>query len=87
MIIVPNTLVLFDVDGTLTEARQSIGKNMLLALRELARHAEISFVRNLRDYEFSSWISLIFGIQLRLIYRGRESILAGPYVENVIENM
>ena len=34
--------ILFDVDGTLTEARQSIEKNMLLALRELARHAEIA---------------------------------------------
>jgi len=44
MIIVPNTLVLFDVDGTLTEARQSIDKNVLLALRELARYAEIAFV-------------------------------------------
>ena len=44
MIIIPNTLVLFDVDGTLTKARQSIEKNMLLVLRELARHAEIAFV-------------------------------------------
>jgi phosphomannomutase len=44
MIFVPNTLVLFDVDGTLTEARQSIEKNVLLALRELARHAEIAFL-------------------------------------------
>jgi len=41
---ISNTLVLFDVDGTLTEARQSIEKNMLLALRELARHAEIAFL-------------------------------------------
>ena len=44
MIIVPNTLVLFDVDGTLTASRQSIEKNVLLALRELARHAEIAFL-------------------------------------------
>ncbi len=38
------TLVLFDVDGTLTEARRPIQKRMMRALRELARHAEIGFV-------------------------------------------
>ena len=37
-------LVLFDVDGTLTEARRPIQKEMMRALRELARHAEIGFV-------------------------------------------
>ena len=40
----PNTLVLFDVDGTLTEARQIISRTVLIALRDLCRHAEIGFV-------------------------------------------
>ena len=40
----PQNLVLFDVDGTLTEARRPIGKAMLKALRELCRHAEIGFL-------------------------------------------
>ena len=39
-----STLVLFDVDGTLTEARQSINLRMIKALRELARYSEIGFV-------------------------------------------
>ena len=39
-----NNLVLFDVDGTSTEARQSVQKSMLIALRELSRYAEIGFV-------------------------------------------
>ena len=39
-----STLVLFDVDGTLTEPRQSINLRMIKALRELARHSEIAFV-------------------------------------------
>ena len=38
------TLVLFDVDGTLTEARQPIQKRMLLALHHLAKEAEIGFL-------------------------------------------
>ena len=40
----PNTLVLFDVDGTLTEARQIISRTVLIALREICRHAEVGFV-------------------------------------------
>ena len=40
----PQHLVLFDVDGTLTEARRPIGKAMLKALRELCRYAEIGFL-------------------------------------------
>jgi len=40
----PNTLVLFDVDGTLTEARQPISISVIIALRELCRYAEIGFV-------------------------------------------
>ena len=40
----PQHLVLFDVDGTLTEARQPIQKAMLKALRELSRYAEIGFL-------------------------------------------
>lgn len=40
----PQHLVLFDVDGTLTEARRPIQKAMLKALRELSRYAEIGFV-------------------------------------------
>jgi phosphomannomutase len=40
----PQHLVLFDVDGTLTEARRPIEKAMLKALRELSRHAEIGFL-------------------------------------------
>tara|TARA_B100000700_G_scaffold24677_1_gene23869 strand:+ start:633 stop:1439 length:807 start_codon:yes stop_codon:yes gene_type:complete len=40
----PQHLVLFDVDGTLTEARKPIQKAMLKALRELSRHAEIGFL-------------------------------------------
>lgn len=39
-----NTLVLFDVDGTLTEARQPVTMPIILALRELCRHAEIGFL-------------------------------------------
>jgi len=40
----PQHLILFDVDGTLTEARRPIGKAMLKALRELCRYAEIGFL-------------------------------------------
>jgi len=39
-----NNLILFDVDGTLTEARKPIQKSMLKALRELSRYAEIGFL-------------------------------------------
>ena len=39
-----NNIVLFDVDGTLTEARSGITTKMLKALRELCRHAEIGFL-------------------------------------------
>jgi len=44
MIETPNTLVLFDVDGTLTEARLPITMPMIVILRELCRHAEIGFL-------------------------------------------
>ena len=37
-------LVLFDVDGTLTEARSGISTKLLRALRELCRHAEVGFL-------------------------------------------
>ena len=37
-------LILFDVDGTLTEARQPIKKRMLLALHHLAKECEIGFL-------------------------------------------
>mgnify|MGYP003124329957 FL=1 len=40
----PQHLILFDVDGTLTEARRPIQKVMLKALRELSRYAEIGFL-------------------------------------------
>jgi len=40
----PQHLILFDVDGTLTEARKPIQKAMLKALRELSRYAEIGFL-------------------------------------------
>tara|TARA_A100000164_G_scaffold378441_1_gene420083 strand:- start:778 stop:1584 length:807 start_codon:yes stop_codon:yes gene_type:complete len=40
----PQHLILFDVDGTLTEARRPIEKAMLKALRELSRYAEIGFL-------------------------------------------
>jgi len=40
----PNTLVLFDIDGTLTEARSIISRSVLIALRELCRYAEVGFV-------------------------------------------
>tara|TARA_Y100000034_G_scaffold53996_1_gene66203 strand:- start:2984 stop:3784 length:801 start_codon:yes stop_codon:yes gene_type:complete len=39
-----NTLVLFDVDGTLTDARQPITMPVIVALRELCRSAEIGFL-------------------------------------------
>lgn len=39
-----NTLVLFDVDGTLTEARQPITMPVMIALRELCRHTEVGFL-------------------------------------------
>tara|TARA_Y100000593_G_C4292236_1_gene328858 strand:+ start:79 stop:891 length:813 start_codon:yes stop_codon:yes gene_type:complete len=39
-----NTLVLLDVDGTLTEARQPIKKRMLVALHHLAKECEIAFL-------------------------------------------
>ena len=40
----PNTLVLFDIDGTLTEPRKTISRTVLIALRELCRYAEVGFV-------------------------------------------
>ena len=39
-----NPLILFDVDGTLTEARLPITMPMIILLRELCRHAEIGFL-------------------------------------------
>ena len=39
-----NNLVLFDVDGTLTDAREPISVKMLKALRELCKHTEIGFL-------------------------------------------
>ena len=39
-----HNLVLFDVDGTLTESREHLKTKMLKALRELCRHAEIGFL-------------------------------------------
>tara|TARA_R100001163_G_scaffold8274_1_gene8238 strand:- start:1935 stop:2741 length:807 start_codon:yes stop_codon:yes gene_type:complete len=40
----PQHLILFDVDGTLTEPRKPIQKAVLKALRELSRYAEIGFL-------------------------------------------
>ena len=37
-------LVLFDVDGTLTESREHLKTKMLKALRELCRYSEIGFL-------------------------------------------
>ena len=42
-------LILFDVDGTLTEARRPIEKATLKALRELSRYAEIGFLTGSGD--------------------------------------
>jgi len=39
-----NSLVLFDVDGTLTEARQRINKRMLRSLKELSFNTEIGLL-------------------------------------------
>jgi phosphomannomutase len=39
-----NNLVLFDVDGTLTDAREPISVKMLKALRELCKYVEIGFL-------------------------------------------
>tara|TARA_R100000664_G_scaffold34011_1_gene53387 strand:+ start:2861 stop:3652 length:792 start_codon:yes stop_codon:yes gene_type:complete len=39
-----HNLILFDVDGTLTESREHLKTKMLKALRELCRHAEIGFL-------------------------------------------
>jgi phosphomannomutase len=39
-----DTLILFDVDGTLTSPRQPITMPMIMILRELCRHAEIGFL-------------------------------------------
>ena len=39
-----NSLVLFDVDGTLTEARQRINKRMLQSLKELSFNTEIGLL-------------------------------------------
>lgn len=44
MIELADTLVLFDVDGTLTEPRRPITMPMIIMLRELCRHAEIGFL-------------------------------------------
>jgi phosphomannomutase len=44
MMFIKNTLVLFDIDGTLTDARRPIDKHMMIVLRELARYAEIGFI-------------------------------------------
>ena len=41
---VKNSLVLFDVDGTLTESRQMISKDMIEALRELSHTTEIGLL-------------------------------------------
>ena len=40
----PKTLVMFDVDGTLTPARQSASKEMLAALKKLREHTATAFV-------------------------------------------
>lgn len=39
-----NNLVLFDVDGTLTEAREPMSVKMLKALRELCKYVEVGFL-------------------------------------------
>ena len=39
-----NSLVLFDVDGTLTEARKRIDKNVINSLRELSFNTEIGLL-------------------------------------------
>jgi len=39
-----HNLILFDVDGTLTESREHLKTKMLKALRALCRHAEIGFL-------------------------------------------
>ena len=39
-----NTLVLFDVDGTLTEARCPVTMPIIIALRGLCQHVEVGFV-------------------------------------------
>jgi phosphomannomutase len=56
----PNTLVLFDVDGTITEPRKLINIRMIKALRELARHSEIGFVSgsDLDDIKEQLWPAL-----------------------------
>ena len=41
---VKNSLVLFDVDGTLTEPRQRINKDILISLRELSFVTEIGLL-------------------------------------------
>ena len=38
---IKNNIVLFDMDGTLTEARGSFNTELLLSLRKLAKHADI----------------------------------------------
>ena len=40
----PGVVCLFDVDGTLTPARQTVSKEMLDTLRELRKHTAIGFV-------------------------------------------
>lgn len=40
----PTTLCLFDVDGTLTEARKIVSKEMLDVLKALKQHCVIGFV-------------------------------------------
>lgn len=40
----PDTICLFDVDGTLTPARQTISKEMLTTLAELKKKCTVGFV-------------------------------------------
>lgn len=41
---IPNVVCLFDVDGTLTPARQTVSDEMLDTLRKLREHVAIAFV-------------------------------------------
>jgi len=50
-------IVLFDVDGTITEARKTIQKHMITSLRELSLHSEIGFLSgsNLKFIKEQLW--------------------------------
>ena len=65
---IKNNIVLFDMDGTLTEARGSFNTELLLSLRKLAKHADIGILTGSDlDYINEQMIKLIKFSELRFV--------------------